>query len=111
MITPMVIAINCNQIMLVPPSTPKNNAPANDPPPSVIALCSQPGPESLTKAPSNLPSWAAFCNISRSDRTRSETGGDGTGETLPSMADSDMLDSNRGGRLRKQTQTDRTLTS
>ena len=63
----MVIAINCSHSRLVPPRTPKNKAPASDPPPSVIALCSQPGPDNRTYAENVRPSAAACFNNSRSD--------------------------------------------
>jgi hypothetical protein len=46
MMIPRIIAAGCNQSSPNPASTPRNKLPASDPPPSVKALCSQPGPES-----------------------------------------------------------------
>jgi hypothetical protein len=50
-IMPRIIAIGCNQRRLYPASTPRKRLDANDPPPRVMALCNQPGPESLVYAP------------------------------------------------------------
>ena len=69
----MTIATNCNQIMLVPPNTPKKSAPASEPPPRVMALCNQPGPDKRTNAPRTFPSLCAFTRISQSDWTLSTT--------------------------------------
>ncbi|OPZ15904.1 MAG: hypothetical protein BWZ10_01612 [candidate division BRC1 bacterium ADurb.BinA364] len=51
MITPMIIASGCSHIIENPAMTPRYRLPASEPPPSVIALWSQPGPDSLTNAP------------------------------------------------------------
>ena len=44
---PKIIASGWSHMNPKPPSTPKYNADASDPPPSVIALCSHPGPENF----------------------------------------------------------------
>ena len=44
---PKIIAKGWSQSSVAPPNTPIYKPPVSDPPPSVSALCSHPGPDSL----------------------------------------------------------------
>jgi hypothetical protein len=48
--TPNIMANGCNHNKLYPVKTPRNKLEASEPPPSVIALCNQPGPDNLEYA-------------------------------------------------------------
>jgi hypothetical protein len=62
---PKTIAIGCNHKRLYPARTPRNRLDAKEPPPKVIALWSQPGPDNLVYAPSfekrpEASAWARY---------------------------------------------------